>query len=69
MKLVEKEALLKYLEFLLMKQLLEPIIDKTGDSDVIGASYDAAYGILNELERTIEDQRIDRLVDKVNKKQ
>lgn len=69
MKEYEKEALLGYVEFLLVKQLLEPIVEKTGDVDIIGASYDAVYVILNELERSISNQEIDNLVDKAVKKQ
>lgn len=68
MKTREKEALLTYLEFLLMKQLMDPVIEKSGDVDLIGSSYDAVYGILNELERTIDNQEIDRLVDKTLRK-
>lgn len=68
MKLHEKEALLTYIEFLLMKQLLEPVVEKTNDTDIIGASYDAVYSILNELERTIDNQEKDKLVDKTLRK-
>lgn len=68
MKTHEKEALLTYLEFLLMKQLLEPIVEKIEDTIIIGAAYDTTYSILNEIERTIDNQEIDKIVDESIKK-
>lgn len=63
----EKDAIVEYLEFLLVKQYLEPIIDKhVTDPDVIEASYDAMYGILQELERSIEEHREDNSITVAN---
>jgi len=50
----EKEALLNYLEFLLVKDFIEPILDKhIHDADVLACCYDKAYEIVNELDREI----------------
>ena len=56
----EKQALVEYLEFLLIKQLVEPIIvQHVNDKDVIILTYETVYEILNELEQTITNYRTD----------
>lgn len=60
----EKDALLNYLEFLLIKDFVEPIIDKhVDDQIVVGQCYDKAYAIVNELERELDNHRNDTTVD------
>lgn len=60
----EKDALLQYLEFLLVKELLEPVVAKhVHDPDIVGHCYDQTYAIINELEQEIENYRIDNSVD------
>lgn len=51
----EKEAILGYSEFHLLKfvERFERFID---DPDVVGEMYDAAYFILNDLEHTFDMQ-------------
>lgn len=57
MTLAEKEALLGYLEFTLTKMVegLEAQGIVVGDPQV-GAMYDAAYGVLNEMEETLAER-------------
>ena len=49
----EKEALIGYLEFNLVKHCEQ--VEKNLDPDAVGAMYDSAYGILNEMERSLQD--------------
>lgn len=63
----EQEGLLHYLEFLLMKQLIEPISSHISDPDVIGFMYDQTYAILNQLETEILDYNGNRTVELAKK--
>lgn len=49
----EKDALITYLEFNLVKhcEQLEPNLD----SAAVGSMYDSAYRLLNEMERSLQD--------------
>lgn len=49
----EKDALIGYLEFHLVKFCEET--EKNLDPDAIGSMYDSAYGILNDMEKSIQD--------------
>ena len=60
----EKDALLKYMEFLLVKELLEPIVDKhIEDRDVVGACFDTVFAIIDEIGREIDHNCQDATVD------
>jgi hypothetical protein len=60
----ERDALLTYLEFLLVHQLIEPIIAKhIKDDDVVGACYDGAFAIIEELKTEIGNHCFDMTVD------
>lgn len=66
--LTEKEALLNYLEFLLIKDFMEPIIDKhVNDPLVVGQCYDKVYATVNELEKELDNYLRDAHVDVSNK--
>jgi len=55
----EKEAIGQYLEFLLVKQLIEPIIVKhVKDEDVVSACFDKAFEIVDELTTEIANHRL-----------
>ena len=53
MKQIEKDALIQYLEFHLVKFCERT--ERNLDPDAIGDMYDSAYGILNDMERSIQD--------------
>ena len=57
----EKSALLGYLEFNLvsMVEQLEKKLCMHLDTTAVGFLYDGAYEVLNEMERTLTDQRED----------
>lgn len=66
--LAEKEALLNYLEFLLIKDFMEPIVDKhVNDPLVVGQCYDKVYAIVNELEKELDNRIQDAHVDASDK--
>ena len=51
----EQEAVIQYVEFLLVSHLVDPIIEKhIKDQDVRGACYAALYEILDDLDTTID---------------
>lgn len=56
MKNNEKEAVLHYIEFHLIK-LVEDMERHIDDPDIIGGMYDRAYAILNDLEFTFDTQQ------------
>jgi len=49
----EKEALITYLEFNLVKHCES--IERNIDPDYIGSMYNSAYDILTEMERSIQE--------------
>lgn len=56
MTTTEKEALLNYLEFTLTTMVEELESNKIiNGQPQVGAVYDAAYEMLNEIERTLND--------------
>ena len=60
----EQEAIIGYFEYLLLQELIDPIIVKhVKDNDVVAACYDKAYAILNELDNEINNHCHDMLVD------
>ena len=60
----EQEAIMGYMESLLIQELIDPIIVKhVKDEDVVAACFDKAYAILNELNSEIDNHCHDMLVD------
>ena len=53
MKQNEKDALIGYLEFHLVKHCEQ--FEKHLDPDAIGPMYNSAYAILSDMERSIQD--------------
>lgn len=51
----KKDALLHYLEFNLVS-FVERYEQHIADPDIIGDMYDQAYGLLNDIEQTIDTQ-------------
>lgn len=62
MKTNEKDAILGYLEFNLLK-FVEESEKHVADPDVVGDMYDRAYSILKDFEITIEAQM---LIDEID---
>ncbi len=60
----EQAALVKYLEFLLVEDLLYAIINKhVADSDVVKSCFDTVYHIVDEINREIDHNYQDAHVD------
>jgi hypothetical protein len=55
MKINQAEAILGYLEFQLLN-FVEETEKQVADPDIIGDMYDRAYGILADMENTLDTQ-------------
>lgn len=64
----EKEAIAKYLEFLLVKDFIEPVIMKhVKDEDVVSGCFDKVFNIIDELTKEIDNHCHDITVDASNR--
>ncbi len=64
----QSDALLQYVESMLVHELIESIIVKhVGDEDVIGACFDKVYAIIEEAQRESALYRDDHAVDVLKK--
>jgi len=64
----EQDAIMGYMEYLLIQELIDPIIVKhVKDEDVVAACFDKAYAILNEVSKEIDNHCHDERVAERNK--